>query len=97
MIFKDKSLKLFFVVIVVGSTIFCSRAFSYNNTITHPSLTVSATKVYNSNFERKLNEEEIRWLKQGSVEEDNPSWRCVNHFYNPTTGSGLAMFFSAKE
>lgn len=73
---------------------FGSRA--YNDTISHPSLTVNIAQVYNQNYGRKLTNQEINWLKQGSVEEDKaPRW--LNHFYNPHTGQGLVTkYLSAK-
>lgn len=81
---------------MVGSAVFCSRVFSYNNTITHPSLTDNVAKVYNVKFGRKLSNQEINWLKQGSIEEDrNPRW--LNHFYNPQINQGLGNFASAKD
>jgi hypothetical protein len=74
---------------------FVSRVFSYNDTITHPSLTENIVKVYNQNSEKKLSELEINWLKQGSVEEDaTPRW--LNHFYEPNIGVGLGTSPSAK-
>jgi hypothetical protein len=98
MIFKRKRFKTFvllFAVIVCGSVLFLNRAFSYNDTVTHPSLTANVAKIYNSNNERKLTDQEIGWLKQGSIEEDKaPRW--LNHFYNPQTNQGLWSFPTAK-
>lgn len=98
MIFKRKRFKtlvLLLAVIVCGSVLFLKRAFSYNDTITHPSLTANVAGIYNSNNGRKLTDREISWLKQGSIEEDKaPRW--LNHFYNPQTNQGLWNFPSAK-
>lgn len=86
---------LFFTAIIVGSVAFGNRAFSYNDDITHPSLTDNVAKVYNANFERKLSDEEIDWLKQGSIKEDlAPRW--LNHFYNPETETGLGSMMHSK-
>ena len=86
---------LFFAAIVAGSVIFSNRVFSYNDDITHPSLTDNVAKIYNANFDRKLSNEEIEWLKQGSIKEDlAPRW--VNHFYNPQTGTGLGSMMNSK-
>ena len=86
---------LFFTAIIAGSVAFCNRAFSYNDTITHPSLTDNIAKIYNANFDRKLSNEEIEWLKQGSIKEDlAPRW--LNHFYNPESGMGLGSMMNSK-
>lgn len=90
MFFKFK--KALFILIsglvFIGSTFLISRVFSYNDTITHPSLTENIAKIYNANSERKLTAQEIYWLKEGSIREDtDPRW--MNHFYNPLSGQGL--------
>ena len=98
MIFKIKKLLfvLIFGVVVIGSAVFCGRVFSYNDTITHPSLTDNVAKIYNANSANKLSAEEINWLKQGSIEEDaTPRW--LNHFYEPQSGNGLWGFSSSKD
>jgi len=98
MIFKRERFKIFvllFAVIVCGSVLFLNRAFSYNDTVTHPSLTANVAEIYNSNNGRKLTGQEIGWLKQGSIEEDKaPRW--LNHFYNPQMNQGLWNFPTAK-
>ncbi len=75
---------------------FCSQVFSYNDTITHPSLTDNIARLYNVNSSNKMNSQEIGWLKNGSVEEDlAPRW--LSHFYGPQSGGGLWGFASAKD
>ena len=95
-----KNKTLFFIILTIltiaGSVAFGNRAFSYEETMTHPSLTDNIARVYNINFERKLSDEEINWLKQGSVEEDlAPRW--LNHFYDPNTNQGLWGNFPSKQ
>lgn len=94
-----KSIKLVFIlffVAIIGSVVIGNRVFSYNDTITHPSLTDNIAKVYNANFEQKLSDEEINWLKQGSIEEDTPI-RWMNHFYSFNLQTGLGSFLSSKQ
>ena len=73
----------------------CGRAFSYNDTKTHPALTDNAIRIYNANFERQLNSQEINWIIKGSIEEDNLP-RPANHFFEPFKGIGIAGFASSK-
>ncbi len=65
-------------------------AVAYDQNSTHPSLTQEMIEFFNgrnskSNYE--LSFDEARWLKQGSVEEDEPA-RWINHFYDPVHGVG---------
>ncbi len=93
--FKKISFVLVFGAVIFGSAVLSSRVFSYNDTITHPSLTENITKIYNKNSERKLTAQEIEWLKQGSIEEDKePRW--MNHFYDPLSGKGPWGFLPSK-
>ncbi len=95
--YKNKAVIIIILVILIiaGSVAVGNRAFSYNDTITHPSLTGNIAKIYNANSELKLTEQEIGWLKQGSIEEDRaPRW--MNHFYDPIADVGLPGGFSSK-
>ncbi len=96
-IFFKRGKKLFIIlgIVIFSLTAFYFSVFSYNDTITHLSLTENIANIYNANFEKKLTQPEINWLRQGSIEEDAaPRW--LNHFYNPQTGKGLWSFYSAK-
>ena len=99
MLFKCKKatfVLIFGALFFIGSAIFISRVFSYNDTITHPSLTENIAKIYNKNSEVKLTSQEVEWLKQGSIEEDTPP-RWLNHFYEPHSNKGWWIFLSSKE
>jgi len=93
---KIKITVFVFWAIIIGSALWYGRAFSYNDTITHPSLTGNVAKVYNANFEQKLTDQEINWLKLGSIQEDTPP-RWLNHFYDSNTEQGLWGNFSSKQ
>ncbi len=85
---------LFFTTIIAVLFVVCNRVFSYNDTITHPSLTDNIARIYNVNFNKILNGQGINWLKQGSIEEDRaPRW--LNHFYDPINKVGLIGGFSS--
>jgi uncharacterized membrane protein YgcG len=92
--------KIFFISLIItlmlSSAIFVSRVFSYNDTVSHPTLTENAAFVYNASFDKKLSNDEIAWLKWGSIEEDTPP-RWLNHFYDPNKNVGIDGLRSAKE
>src|SRR3989344_2489099 len=62
--------------------------YSYNDTDTHPDLTVEIVKLFNLQSQtNKFSEEEMELIRRGSILEDtSPRW--INHFYNPETGKG---------
>ena len=80
-------------VLIVFAIIFLSFSFSqiiysYNDTDTHPDLTIEIAKLYNlQNPNNPLTSEEMEFVRQGSILEDTPP-RWINHFYNPETGEG---------
>ncbi len=77
-------------IIFISFLTFGWQAFTFNNQITHPKLTKATAQFYNQNHEDvKLTSQQIDWLVQGSIEEDEPVIRCRNHFYDPETGKGL--------
>ena len=87
---------LLFSALIFNSALFMSRVFSYDDKISHPSLTNNIAEVYNKNSGNKLSKEEINWLKQGSIEEDIPI-RWMNHFYEPSANKGIWGFSSSKD
>ncbi len=95
-VFKKSVLIFICGILVIVSAVIYSRVFSYNDTITHPFLTEQISSVFNKNSDFELTNQEINWLRQGSVEEDTPI-RWMNHFYNPLTDNGLWGFSSAKD
>ncbi len=63
---------------------------AYDQHSTHPSLTYEIAQFFNgrnSQSSRTLSANEIQWLKQGAMEEDEPA-RWINHFYDPVHGVG---------
>ncbi len=85
----------FFVpgIILLGQHFF---ARAYDSEVAHPYLTYKIAQVFNQQTSNKLNSRDIKWLEQGSIDEDNfPRW--MNHFYDPSAGKGLWGFASAKD
>ncbi len=61
-----------------------SPVLAYDTNYAHPALTEEVVKLFNgkSSSNEKIKSEEINWLKQGAIEEDEPA-RWINHFYDP--------------
>ncbi len=85
-----KKISITLVLILFLLFIFTYQVFSYDNKITHPKLTAAIIEFYNSqNPEIKIKPVEAEWITKGGIEEDEPTMRCHNHFYDPSTGKGL--------
>jgi len=68
--------------------VFYSLTHSYSTNNTHPVLTEESAIFFNGqNGNYKLSQEEIEWLKTGSIREDEPL-RYINHFYDPVHKTG---------
>ncbi len=77
---------LIFVCLMLG---FFHLADSYDNQVIHPSLSLAAVELYNSQASRAISAEQSRLIIAGSIAEDADP-RYLNHFYDPTTGQGLS-------
>ena len=65
-------------------------SYSFDTEYAHPILTEEIVKYYNHFAKRKITEEELNLIKQGSVLEDTwPRW--VNHFYVAFNNTGLNL------
>ena len=65
-------------------------ALAYDQHSTHPSLTYEMAQLFNAknlDLNYYLLPNEIKWLKQGAIEEDEPA-RWINHFYDPVHNTG---------
>ncbi|MDD4477193.1 MAG: hypothetical protein PHY40_03485, partial [Patescibacteria group bacterium] len=79
-----------FIILICSGLFFSENVFCYDTNIAHPGIAEIAAKVYNQNFEQDLTDEEIGWIKQGTMEEDTPT-RWMNHFYDPIYEKGLVF------
>ncbi len=83
MVYKVNKKTLVFLFIL-----FPLFSFAFDANSTHPALTEEIVKYYNSFAERKITNEELELLKQGSIFEDkSPRW--VNHFYDFFNNSAI--------
>ena len=79
------------VCIFLFAFVFYSLTHSYSTNNTHPVLTEESAIFFNGqNGNYKLSQEEIEWLKTGSIREDEPL-RYINHFYDPVYNKGLVL------
>lgn len=73
-----------FSLLLVGS----GYGLAYDQHYTHPALTEEIAKLYNAlGTEYSFSKQEIEWLRQGAIEEDEPA-RWINHFYDPVHKTG---------
>lgn len=64
---------------------------AFDTYVIHPSVARQVADYYNNQSAQPLTSQEIEWLVQGSLEEDEPIIRAFNHFYNPITQEGLRI------
>lgn len=76
------------IVLYLALILSAGIVFGYDNLVIHPSLTEAAVKIYNNQANKKITNQQVDWIVQGSIAEDAIP-RYLNHFYNPTTGKGL--------
>ena len=69
--------------------IFPQLSFAYNGPTTHAGLTEQIVEFYNLNNDIKLNSADKEALIKGSIEEDEPADRALNHFFDPVRGIGI--------
>lgn len=72
--------------------------FSYSPETTHAGLTEESLRFYVKYFNKNsFSYSDIENIIKGSIEEDKPGIRCLNHFYDPTRNIGINDFRTAKE
>src|SRR3989338_10676604 len=70
---------------------------AYKPTTTHAGLSQEIADFYNLRFARKLTGLEKELLIKGSVDEDAPVTRVLNHFYDPVRNIGINNGRTAKD
>lgn len=85
--FLNIKINILFLAITVFCIIFFTKnIFAYDEVKVHPSLTAEMAKFYNLNYNDKVADKEIEWMRKGSKDEDLRQGlliRSGNHFYNP--------------
>jgi hypothetical protein len=79
------------LLIVVGFCVFPSVTRAYDELYTHPYLTKVIINQWEKTSGFVLTDEEQMQIIAGSVAEDNPNARSLNHFYNPLNKQGLSI------
>lgn len=71
--------------------------FAHDQDNIHPALTDEIVNLFNESFpDKKLIEEEKRWLIRGSIDEDTEE-RSLFHFYDPVYNRGRFTNFTSKD
>ena len=73
--------------------------FAYSPETTHNALTDDIVDLYNYTYpSKKFSDSEKTLVKRGSIEEDRPSERVINHFYDPIYNVGLkSINYTSKQ
>ncbi|MEK7531926.1 MAG: hypothetical protein AAB545_03310 [Patescibacteria group bacterium] len=91
---NSKTIKLGLIFLFL---LFPFQSFAYKPTTTHAGFTQEIVDFYNfSKDEGDISKEIKELIIQGSIEEDSPSTRAINHFYDPIRNIGLYGMDSAK-
>lgn len=70
-------------------------SFAYNGPTTHAGITEQVVEFYNLSNSSKLSSADKEFLIQGSIDEDDPAIRALNHFYDPMRGMGINNYQNA--
>ena len=76
-------------IVLVGLFYVNQNILAYSNSTTHPALTREIFRYYNQYFNKNISDNDIELAIKGSIQEDIPAIRTLNHFYDPISGSGL--------
>lgn len=83
--------KVFFLLICLFLYLSPYTTLAFDTYVIHPALARAVAAYYNQQSPSPLSTQEIEWLTQGALEEDEPIIRAFNHFYNPVTKEGLSV------
>jgi hypothetical protein len=76
-------------IFLVGLFYVNQDILAYSNSTTHPALTREIIKYYNSYFNKSVSNDDVGVIVSGSIKEDEPVVRTLNHFYDPNNRKGL--------
>lgn len=76
--------------------LFPFASFAYEPTQTHAGLTEQVVEFYNINTSSKISASQKDLVIKGAMEEDDPSARALNHFYDPVRNIGIEGGRTAK-
>jgi len=85
---------IFFTILTIFFFVPYSQAYEV---ITHVGLTNEVVDFYNLSFKNKITNLQKELIIQGSIDEDSPDLRVLNHFYDPIRNIGLLDGHSAKD
>ncbi len=87
----------FRIIIFAIIILFPIKGFAYKDISTHPGLTQEIVDFYNIKNDKKISESAKEFLIKGSIDEDNPPIRSLNHFFDPIRDIGINDFRTAKD
>lgn len=73
------------------------NSLAYIPETTHAGLTDQIVEFYNLDFQEKINESRRELMIKGSIDEDIPASRALNHFYDPVNNIGIEGGRTSKD
>ncbi len=70
--------------------------YAYSPETTHRGLTQEMVKFYKSKYPEKISKNDEINIMQGSVDEDSPGTRALNHFYDPINNKAMKGGVTSK-
>ncbi len=91
-----KKLYIFYIILFIFLT---PQNFSlaYEPKTTHAGLTNQIVNFYNLNFSKQIDDPIKELIIQGSIDEDSPAFRVINHFYDPIRNIGINGSRTSKQ
>ncbi|OGD32525.1 hypothetical protein A3C91_03805 [Candidatus Azambacteria bacterium RIFCSPHIGHO2_02_FULL_52_12] len=85
------------VLLFLASFLLPGISLAYEPTTTHAGLSDQIVEFYNLSARDKINAAEKELITLGSIDEDNPATRALNHFYDPIRNIGINDYRTAKQ
>lgn len=89
--------KLFGFIFVITLISPINYSFAYAPETTHAGLSQEIISFYNRGFKNQITDSQKELIIQGSIDEDYPASRVLNHFYDPVRNIGLNNYYSSKD
>lgn len=90
-------MKLFKIILLISLFLPAFFVRAYESPTTHAGISEQSAEFYNYYFPRKLSFEEKELIIKGSIDEDYPEVRVLNHFYDPIRKIGIGGYRTAKD
>jgi len=88
-------MKKYLIIFLFLGALLPQISFAYDPVKTHAGLTEQTIEFYNLNSDIKISDDDKDHIIQGSMDEDDPAVRALNHFYDPIRNMGINNYRTA--